>query len=47
MICIDDEYEIKGEYATTGSVGLLAVFELCNRDERRTCKSDKEIKKKL
>ena len=47
MICIDDEYEIKGDYVTTGSVGLLVVFELCNRDERSTCKSDEEIKNKL
>ena len=47
MICIDEEYEIKGDYDTYDSFKLIVAFELCNRDERSTCKSDEEIKKKL
>ena len=47
MICIDDEYEIKGTYDTLNSINLVVVFELCDREKRSTCKSDEEIKKKL
>ena len=42
-MCIDEPYEIYGNYDTKKFDNLLAVLELCSLEKRETCKSDKEI----
>lgn len=44
MKCIDDGYELFGDYDSVQASHLLIVFELCDRDHRADCLSDDEIK---
>ena len=32
-MCIDDEYEIKGDFNTSAASNLMIVFELCKEEE--------------
>ena len=42
-MCIDEPYELRGNYDDPISSNLIITFELCSLEKRSTCKSDKEI----
>ena len=46
MKCIDEEYEVWGDYISDDTSNLMVVFDRCN-STKRTCKSEKEIDKWL
>ena len=46
MKCIDEEFEIKGNYDTDSASNLLIVFEKCDSSQRK-CKTDTEIEQFL
>ena len=41
--CIDDPVVLYGNWNTGKTQTLMIEFETCNREERKTCKSEKEI----
>lgn len=41
--CIDEPFEIYGNYNSQNFANLIITFELCSLEKRDTCKSDKEI----
>ena len=46
MKCIDDDYEVHGDFNTYSARNLMIVFEICDSKER-ACKDDETIKKAL
>ena len=46
MMCIEEDFEIFGDYNTYAARNLMITFELCDSKER-TCKSDAEIARVL
>ena len=46
MRCIDQDYEVYGDFNTYSTSNLMIVLELCDSKER-TCKDDETIKKAL
>ena len=43
MKCIDEAYEIKGDYDTNSAANLMVVFDICDPNKRK-CKSEDEIR---
>lgn len=41
--CIDEPYQIYGDYISDRTSNLMLVYELCDIKKRSTCKSDEEI----
>ena len=47
MKCIEDPYEIYGDYSSAKTANLLVLFVKCDPRDRNDCKSDDEIKQWL
>ena len=45
--CIDEPFEIYGDYVSDRSSNLMLVYELCDISKRSTCKSNEEIQDAL
>ena len=46
MKCIEDEFEVLGDFNTAATKNLMIVYELCD-SSKRTCKSEAEIGRML
>lgn len=46
MKCIDEPYEIKGDFHTNSAANLMIVFDKCDHTKRK-CKNETEIAKFL
>ena len=46
-MCIDEPYNIYGDYNSLRAQNLFITYELCSLEKQETCKSDKEISKAI
>ena len=46
MKCIEDDFEVFGDYNTYAARNLMITFEMCDSNERQ-CKSEVEIERAL